>query len=285
MNTIGFARGVIAPFHAAGTRLAAGLAIVFTVALIGSAGGCIEQKRSDLNYSYDVFQTVETAELGDHELVQFESVFWEPDDSVSLREMIVEDQIVEGRSVLEIGTGTGLLSLICLANGASNVVATDINPAAVANARYNAARVGLEENFEVRLVEVNQPEAFAVIKPDERFDLILSNPPWEDGKIAKPADHAFYDPDFVLMDSILDGLPSHLNPGGRCLLAYGHSPAITRLLSEAEQRGYQTKVLDDRKVEELEKDFLPGMLIEIRLGRNQIPAVDTSSGDPPATAP
>ena len=40
---------------------------------------------------------------------------------------------------LEIGTGTGILGILCLQNGADEVVATDINPAAVANARYNAA--------------------------------------------------------------------------------------------------------------------------------------------------
>lgn len=246
--------------------------------------GCNDPKRTDLDYSYDVFQTVQTSELEDHELVQFVSVFWEPDDTASLRKMIVDDSIADGRSVLEIGTGTGLLSLVCLANGAKKVVATDINPAAVANARYNAARVELESNLEVRQVDRKDPNAFAVIKPTERFDLILSNPPWEDGKVDQPSDHAFYDPNFALMDSLLDGLPVHLNPGGRCLLAYGHSPAITRLLSEAQKRGYKTKVLDDRKVDELPENFLPGMLIEIRLGKNQIPKVDASSSDSPSTA-
>ena len=79
------------------------------------------------------------------------------------------------------------------------------------------------------------------------------------------------------MDSILEGLPTHLNPGGRCLLAYGHSPAITRLLSKAEALGYQTKILDERDLESLPRDFLPGMLVEIRLGQNQVPKVEAMS--------
>ncbi|MEL6107090.1 MAG: methyltransferase [Planctomycetota bacterium] len=226
--------------------------------------GC-QRKRKDLDYSYDVYQTFTVAELGEEEIVQFDSVFWEPDDTQSLREKIHAQGIADGRVVLEIGTGTGLLSLLALASGANRVVATDINPAAVANANYNAAMLELEEGLDVRIVDPADPSAFSVIKPEERFDLILSNPPWEDGTIKSPADHAFYDPGFALMDSILQGLPTHLRSGGRCLLAYGHRPAITRLLAKAEEYGYQAKLLDDRELESLPDDFLPGMVIEIRL--------------------
>ncbi len=249
--------------------------LLIAICVVGPMG-CSRADRQDLDYSYEVFQTVTTPELEDKELLQFESVFWEPDDTISLRKMIVDDDIADSRSVLEIGTGTGLISLLCLSHSASKVVATDINPAAVANAKYNAARLELDERLEVRQVDPGSPDAFAVIKPGERFDLILSNPPWEDGKVDKPADHAFYDPDFALMDSILDGLQKHLKPGGRCLLAYGHVPAISRLLSKAEERGFQTKVHDERKLDDLPQDFLPGMLIELRLGRDQIPKVDAS---------
>ena len=226
--------------------------------------GC-RPPRNDLNYDYEVYQTFTVPELGDVEVVQFESVFWEPDDTESLRHKIAEEGIADSRRVLEIGTGTGLLSLIAASSGANKVVATDINPAAVANAKYNAAMLELEDLLEVRTVERADPSAYAVLEPAERFDLILSNPPWEDGTIKKPADHAFYDPDFALMDSILEGLPKHLQRGGRCLLAYGHRPAIARLLSKAEEFGYSAKILDDRDLNSLPKDFLPGMLIEIRL--------------------
>ena len=259
-----------------GTRFAT----LFTLSALVGLTGCPNPVRDDLDYSYDVEQVVQIEGI-DGELVQFESVFWEPDDTESLRKLIVDDGIANGRNVLEIGTGTGVLSLLCLAYGANRTVATDINPAAVANALYNVAMQDLDSKFEVRRVATDQPDAFSTIKADERFDLIVSNPPWEDGTIEKPADHAFYDPGFALMDSLLDNLPKHLNPGGRCLLAYGHSPAITRLLSEAERLGYQTKILDDRNLDELPIDFLPGMLIEVRLGRNQIPKVDASSEDQP----
>ncbi len=56
-------------------------------------------------------------------------------------------------------------------------------------------------------------------------------------------------------------------------MAYGHTPAISRLLEKADAMGFKTKLLDDRKLEDLPTDFLPGMLIEIRLGPGQIPKV------------
>lgn len=248
-----------------------------SLALVASVWGCQRPARTDVSYDYEVFQTVQVAELPEAQLVQFDSVFWDPDDTISLRKLIHQDNIADGRSVLEIGTGTGLLSLVCLQSGAKSVVATDINPAAAANAKYNAAMLELDSNFDVRLVDPIEPSAYSVIESDERFDLILSNPPWEDGKVQRPAEHAFYDPEFALMDSVLIDLPLHLSPGGRCLLAYGHVPAITRLLTKAEELGLQSKILDDRKLEDLPKDFLPGMLIEVRLGKNQIPKVNGKS--------
>ncbi|TWU54550.1 N5-glutamine S-adenosyl-L-methionine-dependent methyltransferase [Rubripirellula tenax] len=244
--------------------------------------GCRTEYREDLDYSYNVQQTWTLPELSFGEIVQFESVFWEPDDTVSLRSKIVDDTIAAGRSVLEIGTGTGMISILCLQNDAKTVVATDINPAAVACAQYNAAMLAADYKLDVRLVPKEDPGAFAVITTDEVFDLIISNPPWENGEINKPLDHAFYDPSFKLMDSLLDGLPVHLNPGGKCLLAYGHVPAIKRLRSEAERRGFTFKILDDRELDSLDENFLPGMLIEIKPPLATPNAVSTPVSSPPA---
>jgi predicted RNA methylase len=239
--------------------------VLIVLAVTASGFACRTKYREDLDYSYSVQQSWSLEDLHFGEIVQFETVFWESDDTVSLRKAIVEDTVAAGRDVLEIGTGTGVISILCLQNDASKVVATDINPAAVANARYNAVILVPDQELDVRQVAKASPGAYSVIEDDERFDLIISNPPWEDGVVAKPADHAFYDPGFALMDSLLDGLPKHLNVGGRCLLAYGHVPAIKRLKQESDRRGFEFKILDERDLDSLDVDFLPGMLIEIRL--------------------
>ena len=77
------------------------------------------------------------------------------------------------------------------------------------------------------------------------------------------------------MNSLLDGLPTHLKPGGRCLLAYGHAPAIKLLRDECARRGYEFKILDKREIDQLDRDFLPGMLMEVRIPLDAVdPSVD-----------
>lgn len=198
------------------------------------------------------------------ELVQFETVFWDARDSESLRQLIAHRAAVQDKRILEIGTGTGLVSLCCLQHGAASVVATDINPQAVANARYNAQRLGLASRLEVRRVRRDSPSAYSPLRPGERFDLIISNPPWELGTPVEDADFAFLDPGFQLLDSLLKGLDQHLQPDGRALLAYGCVSAIDQLYRLAPQYGLTVTKLDDRQLDDLDELFLPGMLLEVR---------------------
>ncbi len=201
-------------------------------------------------------------------LALFKTVFWEPEDTHSLRKRIRQKDLVTGKSVLEIGTGSGLISLCCLEAGARRVVATDVNSEALANARFNAQQLGLEKNFQLRLVPLDRPQAYSVIGPDERFDLIISNPPWEDGHPERIDDYAFYDPGFELLDSLLEGLEEHLSPGGKALLAYGCVSAIRTVLELAPKYHLQVEVLDERNVDELPEVFLPGMLLQVTVKRD-----------------
>jgi release factor glutamine methyltransferase len=197
------------------------------------------------------------------QIAVFDTVFWEPADTESLRALIREGSLVRGKSVLEIGTGSGLLSLCCLQAGAARVVATDVNPGAVANARYNARLLGLDDRLEVRQVPLDNAAAWSVLEEGERFDLIVSNPPWEDRRPQSIAEYALYDPGFELLGSLLAGLRDRLHPGGRALLAYGCRDAIHALHDLAEEQELDVKQLDDRDLESLPEVFLPGMLLEV----------------------
>ncbi len=184
-----------------------------------------------------------------------------------MRQLIRTDFQIKGLKVLEIGTGSGLISLCCLQAGAAEVIATDINPKAIRCAEFNARELGLHERFQVRLVPRRSPEAWTVVRPDERFDLIVSNPPWEDAKPAAVDQFALYDPGFKLLDSLMSGCRDHLNPGGRMLLAYGCVTAIRRIQDQAKTHGLKSQILDDRSLDELPEVFLPGMLIEITVAQ------------------
>lgn len=196
------------------------------------------------------------------ELVLLDSVFWEPLDTESLRTLIREQpQLVRGKSVLEIGTGSGLIALCCRQAGAESVVATDINPHAIECASANAKRMGL--SVDIRLVDASDSRAFAVLADHERFDLIVSNPPWENDTPNAWADYALYDPGFKLLRSILQDCRNHLRPGGRVLLAYGCVEAIRAARRIAPDLDMKVLILDERDPDSLPEVFLPGMLLGV----------------------
>lgn len=196
-------------------------------------------------------------------LTVFETVFWEPRDTTSLRELIRDTQLVENKRVLEIGTGSGLVSLCCLQAGAKHAVATDVNSNAVMNADYNAEMLELHDRLETRLVPLDNMSAFAAIGKGERFDLIISNPPWEDQPPTSIDEYALYDEGFRLLDSLLSDLEQHLEPKGRCFLAYGNVTAIRAVINTAPKYDLNVQIRDDRNLDELPENFLPGMLLEV----------------------
>ncbi len=212
--------------------------------------------------SSDFVRWVKVEELP-KELAIADTVFWEPDDTISLRKKIFADPQVKNANVLEVGTGSGLISLCCLHARAAKVVATDINPAAVENVRHNAAQMGFAERLDARLVPRRSPNAWTVIEANDTFDLIISNPPWEDSKPTSVEQFALYDPGFELLKSLVTGARQRLKPNGRMWLAYGCVTAIRKIQEVANSEQLDCVLLDDRKLEELPEVFLPGMLIEI----------------------
>ncbi|HET9596678.1 MAG TPA: methyltransferase [Anaeromyxobacteraceae bacterium] len=115
-----------------------------------------------------------------------------------------------GRSALDVGTGTGVLAFL-LARAGARVVATDVEPGAVRSAREDAARLGLSERVEVVLADLFPPG-------DERFDLVLANPPWMPGEPHGPLDRAVYDPGGEVLARLVAGIPARVAPGGAAWL-------------------------------------------------------------------
>ncbi len=81
---------------------------------------------------------------------------------------------LEDSLILEIGTGCGLIGLY-FAKNKNKVVTTDINPYAVENTleNYSINEDKIEGSFEVRKGDLFNP-----IKENEKFDIIIFNPPY-----------------------------------------------------------------------------------------------------------
>lgn len=105
----------------------------------------------------------------------------------------------------DIGTGTGVLAAVLARKGVKRVVATDQDERALACARENIARLGLNEQ-----VEIMQADLF----PQGRAPLVICNPPWVPARPSSSIEHAVYDPDSRMLRGFLDGLAAHLEPSG-----------------------------------------------------------------------
>lgn len=109
----------------------------------------------------------------------------------------------------DIGTGSGVLAAILAKRGVKKVIATDQDARALACARDNMQRLGLEQQVEV--LECN-------LFPTGKAPLIVCNPPWIPAKANAAIEYAIYDPDSAMLKGFLNGVTVHLSPGGEAWL-------------------------------------------------------------------
>ncbi len=137
-------------------------------------------------------------------------------------------------SLLDLGTGSGAIALALKRNRPkARIVAVEASAAALVVARRNAVALGLE-------VEFVHGEWLAPVA-HERFDVIVSNPPYVATGDPHLADLAF-EPQSALISGpeglaalreIARAAPAHLNPGGWLLLEHGRGQdaAVRQLLA------------------------------------------------------
>ncbi|QDS93414.1 ribosomal protein L11 methyltransferase [Roseimaritima multifibrata] len=215
---------------------------------------CRQPVRKDLDYDYQVVQSWQVDEVFGGEFQQFETVPWNAEATQTVRELIKKDELVSQRTVLEIQTGTGLLAIYSSQQGASKVVATDGNPAAVACARYNAASLYQDRIVSVRLGSNDPAQPYAGIKPDESFDRIL---------ILADVDLEESDRTARLV-ALLDGLENHLTRAGSCLICCTQKSTIEELQKLAKNGELPFKLLGDTNLEEASEVLWPGVVVDIR---------------------
>lgn len=158
-----------------------------------------------------------------------------------LRSYLNQEKIVKGKTILDLGAGSGVLSLIALKNGANKAVATDINPYAVANAVYNAEHLGFKDNMDVRLVSMDKQGAYSVIDKNERFDLIVSNPPQGQDLPNNFYEYSLKDLNLAFLSSILEGLKGHLTPNGTGVFAL-YSRSLELAYKMASEHGLDVSI-------------------------------------------
>ena len=144
-----------------------------------------------------------------------------------------------GERALDVATGNGIQAIL-LAQHATHVVATDLNPRAVAYAAFNAALNGAR-NVETRTGSFFEPVA------GERFDLVVANPPYV---VSPETAYLFRDGDLAgdgVSEHVVRAAPAALEPGAfaSVLIAWSLDPddAVSRPRSWLEGSGCDAVLL------------------------------------------
>jgi release factor glutamine methyltransferase len=155
--------------------------------------------------------------------------------------------VTEDDTVLEIGTGCGILAVLA-AEKAKTVVAVDINPYALECAGRNAETNGVKEKIEFRHGDLFQP-----IRKNERFSMILFNSPYlpsepneEKSWIGKA--WAGGSSGRQVIDRFIAEAPQRLADGGRILLVQSSLSDVNRTLEMFKEQKLHAIVVAQVKV-------------------------------------
>lgn len=112
-------------------------------------------------------------------------------------------------TAFDVGTGSGVLAAILARRGIAHIVATDTNPRAIATAKANLKKLGLQKH--VSVIEQD-------LLPQGSADLIVCNPPWLPAKPTSAIETALYDPQHAMLHALLAEAKNHLHAGGQLWL-------------------------------------------------------------------
>lgn len=169
-----------------------------------------------------------------------------PDTETLVSECLRLAKGLTSPTILDVGTGSGNLAVaLAKQHKTALVTAIDVSAAALAVARRNAAKHGVAER--VRFLEGN---VFAPLAAEERFDFIVSNPPYIPNEDIATLEIGVrdYEPHlaldggadgFAVFERLIAEAPQHLQPGGYLLIEIGspqEAPARERLTAHG---GYE----------------------------------------------
>lgn len=137
--------------------------------------------------------------------------------------LLEHTEIHEGESVLDVGTGSGIQAVYA-AEKARHVLAMDIDDVALNNTLLNARRYSVENKISVR-----QSDLFNALKPDEKFDVIISSIPYAWNKGSQGS--------WVLQERFFLDAGKHLNANGRIYFLTGLLDNLPRTKKLIEENG------------------------------------------------
>lgn len=120
-------------------------------------------------------------------------------------DLVAQAPLPDNTLAFDIGVGTGVLSAVLARRGVQRIIATDLDPRALACAAENLQRLGCADRVELLAAD---------LFPPGRAPLVVCNPPWLPARPSAPIERAVYDEDSQMLRGFLAGLAEHLTPQG-----------------------------------------------------------------------
>jgi len=130
--------------------------------------------------------------------------------TTAIRSMLKRRKDFEGRTILDMGCGCGVLAIEALKLGAAFGVAVDISNAAFQNTLENIRRLGME-----KILEVVESDLFSKVREHGGFDVVLANLPLADRKPESELERAFFDEGYLTTERFLKSVGDRLVSGGK----------------------------------------------------------------------
>lgn len=150
-------------------------------------------------------------------------------------------EIKPKNEVLDIGTGSGVLAIIA-AKKAKKVVAIDINQEAIKYAQKNARINGVENN-----TTFLHSDLFSSLNPKDKFDVIIFNPPYLEGRPKNEFEKALYDPDKKIIIGFFKQAKNFLKPGGYLQVLYSSMAEPEKFLQAAHDYNWHETIIAQKK--------------------------------------
>ena len=166
----------------------------------------------------------------DKEFLVYPDTFWPFADSLPLVEHF---RIEPGESVLDVGTGSGVIGIFACYRGAARVVGVDINPAAVRSATHNVQAHGFAGTMQVL-----QSDLFTALG-SQRFDVITANLPFRNKPAHDVVAMSQWDTGFRTNTRFFEQVGQHLNPKGRIYFVQSNFGEIETMMRLAQAAGLQ----------------------------------------------
>lgn len=165
---------------------------------------------------------------------------YEPKEDSFLIANVLEKQELNGKKVLDLGTGCGMLAIIAAKQGAK-VIAADVNEKALENTSENALKLKLEKAIEAR-----QSNLFEKIP--EKFNAVVFNPPYV---ISERIEDIAIDGGMEgrkVIERFLQEAGKHLLEKGYCLMVCSSQNKFEKIEELLREKSFEFEIAESKEL-------------------------------------